>query len=275
MNHPVLLPKRKDFGFLKAPVVKSNFKSSTSLSRYTPGKRQEFITETTKPITLTQSITTLKLKYELKSATILRPNVFESNSQHFKPDQNNIKIDLKKDHLDRNAYLSTTGTNFKNLKKQHRIVNIYSINSRKPKTADALRRHGLMKSLRQIQDNEEEKYCKGDCISCKFGKCLKLDQYVTFRGIKKPIDASVEYERTNTADSFRSVDFSTKTPNNRSTEFSEYFGKRSRKSGTFSDSPSKKTTDESFDPSIYQKYDDYNDDEEDDDIIPKLTLWLV
>ena len=257
MNHPVLLPKRKDFGFLKAPVVKSNFKSSSSLSRYTPAKRQEFMTETTKPITLTQSISSLKLKYELKSAIIPRPNVFESNSQHFKPDQNNIKIDLKKDHMDRNAYVSTTGTNFKNLKKQHRIVNIYSINSRKPKTADTLRRHGLMKGLRQLEDSEEEKYCKGDCISCKFGKCLKLDQFVTFRAIKKPINGNVDYERMNTADSFRSIDFSPNTPYNQSTEFSEYLtGKRSRKSGTFSESPSKKTTEESFDASIYQKYDE-------------------
>lgn len=257
MNHPVLLPKRKEFGFLKPPQTKTNFKSS-SIIRYIPGKRQEFITQTSKPLTLSQSIKTLRISYELKSASMVNPKQYEWNSDNFRPEQ---KSDLKKEHYKRQAYVTDTGTNFKNLKKQHHVLNIYSIDNRKPKTADSIRSKNGYINKKKI----DNKNCGGTCVSCKFGKCLKLEEFVTLKAIKKPDD----YDRIPTASSL--AESRTRTANR--SNFSDFFSKRSRKSAQLSESTEKKTDDQ-YENSLYQRLDDELDDD-DDDIIPKLTLWLV
>ncbi|CAF0864939.1 unnamed protein product [Brachionus calyciflorus] len=277
MNHPVLLPKRKDFGFLKAPQEKLNFKSSSSVHRYTPGRRQEFITETCKPISLSQSINTLKLKYEFKSASLTRP--FVTVSENF---SSGVKLDLRKDHFDRQAYSTNKGSNVRNLKKQHHMINVYSINAKKPKTADSIRiQNGkYISKLNEMEVGNENDYHKTDCISCRFGKCLKLNQLVALRGVKKPLVVNDEYDRIRTTESLHTIDYGSKTPNNRSSEFSDYMtsGKRSRKSGMSSSLPHKKNNDETF--SLHSVYrhkieGNFDDEDDDDDVIPKLTLWLV
>ncbi|RNA43252.1 hypothetical protein BpHYR1_024752 [Brachionus plicatilis] len=256
MNHPVLLPKRKEFGFLKPPQTQTNFKSS-SIIRYTPGKRQEFITQTAKPVTLSQSIKTLRISYELKSASMVNPRQYEWNSESFRPEQ---KSDLKKEHFRRQAYVTDTGTNFKNLKKQHHVLSIYSIDNKKPKTADSIRsKNGYLRK-------GEKKNCGGTCVSCKFGKCIKLEEFVTLKAIKKPDD----YDRIPTANSLAESRTRTRTAN-RST-FSDIFSRKSRKSAALSESTDIKTTENTYENSLYQRLDD---EEDDDDIIPKLTLWLV
>lgn len=252
MNHPVLLPKRKEFGFLKPPQTKTNFKSS-SLIRYTPGRRQEFITETSKPIALNQSIKALKISYELKSVSMVNPKQYEWSIDSYRPRQKN---DLQNEHFRRQAYVADIGTNFNNMKKQHRILNFYSVDRRKSKTADSIRHNNS-------RNKNDKKTCGGGCVSCKFGKCIRLEEFVTLKAIKKPDD----YDRISTANSLAESRARTANRSN----FSDFFSKKSGKSARFSESTSKKTTDDTYENNLYQR----SDDDEDDDIIPKLTLWLV
>lgn len=289
MNHPVLLPKRKEFGFLKAPRDKSPFKSS-SMSKVAAGSgvRQEFLSSSThsaKPINFVQSINSLKLKYELKSTHFFdNKKPLETNFDNIKVNRtgafNTIKFDLKKEHLDRQAYITSTGSNVKNLRRKHHLMNIYSLSDKLPKTASSLtsqksyRSKSFISCLKEANKREEENIecendpsrCRNDCLSCKFKKRPKQDQFVSMKNLKKPVDYNLEYERIKTMESMRSTELGTKTPQRRSTEFSDYTRTRSRKSN-FTDFQEKMQKTE-FDHNFY-------DDDDDDDIIPKLTLWLV
>ena len=206
MNNPVLLPKRKDYGFLKAPPslkslklvninastdnLPSNLINRSNLPNYmrfrlatskstghgasggggisavaaaasTPKK--DYITHTTKPLNhlITHKLDNIQIKYELKS-----PNFSNSSPTHghqravttktnaaFNLNNNNNtnnsnsttppntsnsnprpadlvphraatlqNIDFKREHLNRQAYTTETGTNFYNLQRQHSFL---------------------------------------------------------------------------------------------------------------------------------------------------------
>lgn len=175
MNHPVLLPKRKQFGFLRGPKT-----SSTNDDNYLPASKtskldqfsfkitrtKEFITNTIKPVSspLSYEFNKLKLSYELKTPCW----IFDKNHKNdyigkLKMNRNgSFRRGVNCDQScleERQAYSYQSGTNLKNLKATHHYLNVYS----KPIKPTS----GLSSSANNEQHSHDHLMSQ-KCLVCRF-----------------------------------------------------------------------------------------------------------
>lgn len=331
MNNPVLLPKRKDYGFLKAPHnLPKIVPSSTGPFKITTKKG--YIAQTCKPINIIQKLGNLQIKYELGHAnfhdfsiphstisstnspsdklvnanTNTEKNIYPStttakSAKLSQPDQyvhqstppslglrSNTMVNLKAEHAKRQTYLPETGVNFPNLLRQHSTLNFPARSIRKsrtPTSSTLSSNHNEMFNIKpdySYLKNEAVRikdcyscgvmnYYDNNCLTCKFRSKL-MDVYAPKYLKSKKFFNQLERQHTISAirsnkyldDNLESYSTFKKSTNDLDDKSNE-----NKSSNQIDDLNKEQTNDKK------SNNNEPNGNEEDDDVIPKLTLWLV
>lgn len=207
MNNPVLLPKRREFGFLKGPKSSLTNINDLSTSVVAGSKnsaintnRKNFFNEV-KPINVTYEINKLKLKYELKTpywlidskhgnqqydAQSMAKRYIDklamnktgsfSRTELLGMTSNKLAVDDKQQHPGK-----TTPGNVTNMRSNHQVLNVYSkyytdtTSSSTNNSPNLTNTHTHTPNRLKLNElmvkgvNNGQKMYENNCLMCKFG----------------------------------------------------------------------------------------------------------